>query len=62
MKDPHDWPLILYTKDLEECLGVSTLDAYAILRNANTINPAKRRFRAITKRELLLYLDGGQSA
>lgn len=62
MKDPQDWPLILYTKDLEECLDVSTPDAYAILRNATVINPSKRRFRAITKRELLLYLDGGQPA
>jgi len=62
MKSPQDWPLILYTKDLEECLDVSTPDAYAILRNAKVIDPSKRRFRAVTKRELLNYLEGGQSA
>lgn len=58
MKPPQDWPLILYTKDLEECLDVSIADAYAILRNAVVIDPSKHRFRAITKRELLNYLEG----
>lgn len=58
MKPREEWPLILYTKDLEECLDVSTPDAYAIFRNAKVIDPSKRRFRAITKRELLNYLEG----
>lgn len=62
MIKPQDWPLILYSKDIEECLDVSAPDAYAILRNAKVIDPTKRRYRAITKRELLNYLEGGQSA
>ena len=58
MKPKEDWPLILYAKDLEDCLCVSRSDAAAILRKAEVIDPAKQRGRAVTKNALLNYLEG----
>lgn len=56
-----DWPLILYGKDVEACLGIGRIDAATILKKAPVLDPSKRRYRAITKRDLLNYLKGEEN-
>lgn len=58
MKPFDEWPLILYSKDVEACLGIGRNDAAAILKTAPVLNPDKIRYRAITKKELIKFLEG----
>jgi len=61
VKPYADWPLILYGKDVESCLGIGRTDASAILKKAPVLDPSKRRYRAITKRDLITFLEGESS-
>ena len=58
MKPREEWPLILETKDIIECLGCTKASADAILRYGPVMDPNKRHYRQITKRGLLEYLEG----
>jgi len=57
MKPFEEWPMILDSKDLEDCLGVSRTDAYAILKRGPVIDPAKKRDRHIARGPLWDYLN-----
>lgn len=52
------WPEILYRINIEQCLGISRTDAAKILRTAPVLDQKKRRYRAITKKNLIKFLEG----
>lgn len=52
-----EWPLILYSHDVEVCLGIGRTDALMILHKAPVLDPSKKRYRCITKKALLNFLE-----
>ena len=62
MKPKEEWPLVLGTTDLVDYVGLNLEDAnrFLSLHNDKLVIPGKRRFRQISKRNLLEILEGGE--
>ena len=58
VKPREKWPLIMETKDIMDCLGCTQTTAIAILKYGPVLDPSKRHYRQISKRELIRYLEG----
>ena len=57
MKPREEWPLVLNQAQIQECLGVSRSVANDYLRAAMP-DKARKSYRVVTKRDLLIFLEG----